>query len=166
MGYLVRRVLPLVVLALGAWGCSSKSADPEEEAVRKAFADFQAALKARDPEKIWGLLDDDSRAEADRAAKDIHDAYAKADAAGKAETEKALGLSAAELAALDGKGFLKTSRFHGKYHEVPDSKVEKVVVQGDKATLTYVEEDGDKEKLSFVKQAGQWKVSVPMPKGG
>lgn len=169
MGYLVRQVVPLAFLAAGAWGCSKPADAPasgEEEAVRKAFTAFQEALKARDADKVWGLLDDDSRAEADRAARDVRDAYGKADAAGKGELEKALGLSAADLAALDGKGFLKTKRFHGKYDEIPGSKVDKASVQGDKATVTYVEDDGDKVKLELVKQGGQWKVSVPMPRGG
>ena len=165
------RAAPLALLALGAWGCSKPAdapASPDEAAVRQAFAAFQEAVKAKDADKLWRLIDDDSRAEADRAARDTRDAHAKADAAGKADQEKALGLSAADLAALDGKGFLRTTRFHGKYHEVPASTVEKVAVQGDKATLTYVEDDADhdKEKLTFIRQAGQWKVSAPMPRGG
>jgi hypothetical protein len=30
-------------------------------------------------------------------------------------------------------------------------------VDGDKATVFYTEEDGDKEKLSLVRQGGKWK---------
>jgi hypothetical protein len=138
----------------------------DEGAVRAAFAAFQAALEARDADKLWGMLDEDSRAEAERAAKALQGAYEKADAAAKAEQEKALGLTGPELAALTGPGFLKSNRFHGKYHEIPGSKVEKVTVQGDRATVNYVEDDGDKEKLTLVRQGGAWKLSLPMPKGG
>jgi hypothetical protein len=159
-------VLPLIGLALAA-GCSSNPTAPgpnEEESVRQAFASLQAALKARDADRVWGLLDADSRAEAERAAQAVRDAYAKVDAAGRSEQEKALGVPGAELADLKGPGFLKTKRFHGKYDEVPESKVDKVAVQGDRATVNYTEPDGDKEKLTLVRQEGQWRVSLPMPK--
>ena len=36
----------------------------------------------------------------------------------------------------------------------------KVMVDGDKATVFYEEEDGDKEKLELVRQDGKWKVIV------
>lgn len=137
----------------------------DEEQVRQVFLDFQSALKARDPDKVWALLDADSQAEAERAAQAIQAAYAKATAAEKAEMEKALGLDGKELAALKGPGFLKSKRFHGKYDEVPESKLEKVTVQGDAASVNYTEPDGDKEKFSLVRQEGHWKLSIPMPKG-
>lgn len=167
MTSLTKRLVPLAVI-LAACGCSKPAAPPpagsEEEAVQKAFATFQEAMKAKDGEKLFGLLDTDSQAEATRAAQTIKDAYAKATPAEKGETEKALGLPAAEVAALDAKGFLKSKRFLGKYHEIPDSKFEKATVQGDKATANYIEDDGDKVKLEMVKQGGAWKVSIPMPK--
>src|SRR4051812_1651402 len=98
-------------------GCTNpattRSAATEEGPVRETFAAFQEALKARDADKLWGLLDGDSRADAERAAKAVQAAYAKASAEEKAEKEKALGLSGAELAGLTGPGFLKTRRFHG-----------------------------------------------------
>ncbi|MFO0802829.1 MAG: hypothetical protein U0791_06865 [Gemmataceae bacterium] len=172
MSMILRRFLPFALLTFGAWGCSNKPADaaasPDEDAVRKAFASLQDAIKSKNAEQLWGLLDDETRAEADRAAKETRGVYTKADAAGKAEQEKSFGLTASEMAGLDGKAFLRSNRFHGKYHEVPASKVEKIVVQGDKATVTYVEDDDDhdREKLNFVKQGGQWKASLPMPRGG
>src|SRR5262249_4485083 len=90
-------------------------------------------------------------------------AYARAKADRKAKLEKTLGLSGAELAKLTGQGFLKTKRFQAKYDEVPGSKVNNVKVDGDQATVTYTEEDGDKEKLRLFLQKGEWKVSAPMP---
>ena len=166
MTSLTKRLVPLAVI-LAACGCSKPAAPPsgsEEEGVQKAFAAFQEAMKAKDGEKLFGMLDSDSQAEAERAAQAIKDAYAKAAPAEKGETEKSLGLSAAELAALDAKGYLKSKRFLGKWHEIPGSKYEKATVQGEKATLNYIEDDGDHEKLTYVKQGGAWKLSIPMPK--
>jgi hypothetical protein len=163
---IMKRFVPLAVI-LAACGCSKPAppaAGSEEEAVQKVFASFQEAMKAHDGEKLWGLLDSESQADAERAAQAVKDTYSKAGPAEKGETEKALGLSAAELAALDAKGFLKSKRFLGKYYEIPDSKFEKATVQGETAIAHYIEDDGDHVKLNMVKQGGTWKVSIPMPK--
>ncbi len=154
--------LLLVVLS----GCSDRPAGKAsgEEAVRQAFVAFQTALKERKAEQMWDLLDTESQADAEQAAQAIRSAYMKATPAEKAEQEKALGLSGAELAELKGPGFLRTRRFHGKYDELPDSKIDKIVVQGNSATVSYVEPDGDQEKLTLLLQQGQWKPSVPMPR--
>jgi hypothetical protein len=149
-------------------GCSSKPSDrpatDEEGAVREKFAELQSAIKGRDAEKLWTLLDARSRADAERAAKDLQTAYNQAGAEEKAKQEKALGLSGTELAGLDGKGFLKTKRFQKKYHEVPDGKIETVVIQGESATVYFLEPDGDKEKAIFIRQDGQWKMWLTMPR--
>jgi hypothetical protein len=150
-----------------AAGCSTpkeRSSANQEGAIREVVTAYQAALKARDGDKIWSLLDSDSQADADRAAKATRDIYAKASAEQKAEQQEALGLSDTELTALTGAGFLKSKRFHGKYHEVPDSTITGVTVQGDKATVNYTEQDGDKEQLKLFRQDGRWKLSVEMPK--
>jgi hypothetical protein len=59
---------------------------------------------------------------------------------------------------------IKTKRFLGKYDEIPDSKITGITVQGESATLNYLEPDGDKEKLIYTRQDGKWKVAMPMPK--
>jgi len=159
--------LPLIVLFVGCTPATPKASTPEaadEKAVRDAVVAFQSALKARDAENLWSLLDSESKDDAERAAKAIRDACAKASPEEKAEQEKALGLPGTELAALTGTGFLKTKRFHGKFHEVPDSTIDKVTPQGDTATVNYTEADGDHEHLTLVRQEGQWKLSLPMPK--
>jgi hypothetical protein len=147
-------------------GCS-KATDPgsvgQEGPVRETVASLQKALKDRDADKIWKLLEKDSQADAERAAHAIKIAYAKADVKEKSEQEQALGLSGVELAGLTGVGFLKTKRFHGKYEELSESKIDKVALQRNGATVSYTEPDGDKEKLNLVQQDGQWKVSLPMP---
>jgi hypothetical protein len=149
-------------------GCSSTdkpAGGTGEDEVKKAFASLQEALKAKDADKIWALLDDDGRADAERQATAVRDAYAKADKAGREEMEKSLGLGGKELADLKGVGYLKTKRFLGKHDEIVGSKLDKVTVSGDKATVNYTEEDGDKEKLSYSKAKDGWKVSLAIPKG-
>src|SRR5262249_28153214 len=112
-----------------------RAADKEE--VEGVFKAFQAALKARDAAKVYSLLDSTSRAAADRSASLIKSAYARATSDQKDKMAKALGLPGAELAKLTGEGFLKTKRFQAKYDEVPGSKIEKVTVQGNRATVFY-----------------------------
>src|SRR5262249_49483167 len=102
--------------------------------------------------------DSASQAEAERVARTLKANYAKAK--DKAKLEKTFGLTAAELAGLTGKVYLKSKRFLGKYGEVPGSKVDKVAVEGDKATVFYTEEDGEKENLSLVRQGGKWKFPL------
>jgi hypothetical protein len=157
-----------LAVAVIAAGCAKPtgqaSSTDEVKSVSETFAAFQEALKERDVDKIWALLDSDSQADAERAAKAIQDAYAKAGAEQKAKQEKGLGLEGGELAALTGKGFLKTKRFHGKYDEVPGSKIDKVTVKGDSASVDYTEADGDKETLKLVRQQGKWKLRVQIPK--
>ena len=154
-----------IVVALG---CSSKPSDRsvtgEEDAVREKFAELQSAIKSHDAERLWALLDTRSRADAERAAKNIQTAYNQAGAEEKAKQEEALGLSGTELAKLDGKGFLKSKRFQKRYHEVRDGKIDKVVIQGENATVYFLEPDGDNEKAIFVRQEGQWKTWLIMPK--
>lgn len=155
-------LLLVAVLAAGPIGTAFGQSAEEKEA-RDTFTAFAQAIKAKDAGKTWKLLDKDSQAAADRAAKSVRTTYGKASADDKKKLEKALGLTGTDLAKLTGEGFLKTKGFHGKYHEVPGSKIDKVTIQGKRAIVHYVEADGDKERLRFVKQDGKWKVSAPMP---
>ncbi len=138
--------------------------DDAEAMVRAKFKAIQVAVKSRDVEKIWSMLNDKSKATAEKFVKDVQTAHAKAGAKDKTEMENELGMSGAEIAKLTAMGYLKTKRFQKKYDEMPDSKVEKVVVQGDNATVHFLEPDGDKEKLIFVRQDGQWKAWLGIPK--
>jgi hypothetical protein len=150
-------------------GCSrpAENAAPAkgEDEARATFVAFQQALKAKDADKLWSLLDTDSQADAERKAKAVRDAYAKANPKDRTEQEKTLGLSGAELESLKGVGFLKSKRFLGynKYDEIPSSKIDKIDVKGDRVVVNYVDDDGDKEKLELIREAGKWKVVAPMP---
>ena len=149
-------------------GCSTKPTDrkiaDEEGVVRGTFVELQSAINNHDADKLWELMDNKSRAEADKTAKDIQAAHAKASAEEKVKQEEALGLTGTDVARLTGRGFLQSKRFQHKYHELPDSQIEKVAVQGDNATVHYLEPDGDHEKMIFVRQDGQWKVWLALPK--
>jgi hypothetical protein len=65
----------VVVLAAGLAGCGKQPApttvpptSPEDEAaLRAVFAELQQAIQERDGEKLWGLLAEKSRAEAEKA---------------------------------------------------------------------------------------------------
>jgi hypothetical protein len=173
----LRPLLGVVAMAVLAAGCTSQGerakgdgkkgeakGDAEAE-IRQVFADFQGAVKARDGGKLWDLLAEDSRQDAERKAKAVREDFNKNnDHQRKDEMAANLELSAAELKDLDAKGYLKSKQFFGKYHEVPDSKVEKVTVTGDKAQLTYVEEDGDKVPMKLEREKGHWKLLAEMPK--
>src|SRR4051812_16424824 len=158
----MRLHLAFLVLLVTLTGCSGPKSDPPkpEGDVRQAFVAVQEALKARDADKVWPLLAAESQADADKAAQAVRDAYAKADAGEKEKQEKALGLPGKELAALKGLGFLKTRVFLELElsKELPTSKIDKVTVQGDQATVDYTEPDDEKEKLTFAREDGKWKA--------
>lgn len=161
-----------LVVALGCSKEAERTATPspasspdEEKAVREKFAELQSAIQGRDSEKLWALLEKRSQADAERTAQEVRANYEKASPQEKSAQEKTLGLTSAELAGLTGKGFLKTNAFHKKYHELPEGKIERVVLGKDGATVHFLEPDGDKEKVIFVRQDGEWKVWLTMPKG-
>jgi hypothetical protein len=158
--------LAVTILAALA-GCAppAPGLSKDEEGLKEAFVSLQGALKAKDADKVWALLDADSQSDADRQATAVRDAYAKADKAGREEMEKSLGLNGKELETLKGVGYLKTKRFLGKHDEIADSKIDRVSASGDKGTVNYTEQDGDKEKLTFTKVKDGWKVSLAIPKG-
>jgi hypothetical protein len=163
------RLLPAILIGLLA-GCTGGSpsqpaagGDADKDKVKAAFEAVQQAVKARDADKLWNLLDSDSQADAERAAKAWKEKYAMAEAE---KVKKDLGVSAEELAKLAGSSFLKTEPFHNKYEELSQSKMKDVKVAGEQASVDYVEPDGDKEVLKFSRQSGQWKarLMMPMPK--
>ena len=133
-----------------------------QDEVRQAFASLQKAIKASDADAIWCLIDSDSQADANRAAKAVQAAYGKAK--DKADFEKRYGLVAKDLIDMNGKLFVKSNRFHGKYYEVPGGKIDSITIKGDKARVNFTEEDGDKEKISLVRMKSQWRFTLPMPK--
>jgi hypothetical protein len=47
---------------------------------------------------------------------------------------------------------------------VEQGKIEKVTARGDSATVYLSEPDGDREKFVFLREGGEWKVWLGMPK--
>jgi hypothetical protein len=114
----------------------------DEKEVRATFAAFKEAMKARDGDRIWDLLDEESRAAAEQAAR-IHKKGGTA------------------------KEFLRDDLFLGQpqLREVPAGEIIRVSLQGKKATVFYSEPgDDDEERLIMVHEKGQWTVSPPMPR--
>jgi hypothetical protein len=164
----------VLTLAAVVAGCSKEppggipatgGADPDSEAaVRTRFADVQAAIRAKDGDKLWDLLSLKSQADAEKEAAGVRAAYEQAGAGERATLEKDLGVPAADLAKLTGAGFLKSKLFHDRRGDMADGTVTRVTAQADSATVYFDEPDGDKEKLVFVREAGQWKAWMAIPR--
>jgi hypothetical protein len=152
---MARWVLPSVLLLV-----FSSAARASEAEVRSAFTALQKALKSGDAEKIWPLLDKSSQEAAARVAKGWKGRYSKARPRDKVKLEQMFGLSAKEMAGLTGKLYVKSKRWQGLHDEIAPSVVTKVMVAGARATVFYTEPDGDKEKLLFTRQGGQWRASL------
>jgi hypothetical protein len=158
----------VLLLVSFAPGCTREparpAAAPAESEVREKFAQVQAAVKAGDADRIWALMSSKSRADAEKEAKAMRTAYQKGTAGEKAALEKDEGLGAEELAKLTGLGFLKTERFRHKHHDLPGGTITRVSTAADTATVYFVDEDNEDEKLHFVREEGQWKAWLAMPK--
>ena len=163
----------LLLGSLLVGGCAApapkagKGSDTDAE-VRKAFADFQAAVKDRSGERLYDLLDSDSRQDADRVARAVKETYATADEKKKEELAKRVGLPAAKLQDLSGKTFLESELFYryDEHDELPDVKqLDKVDVKGDTARVDY--KDPDKPDVmmhqKLTRQDGRWRVQVKVP---
>jgi hypothetical protein len=140
------------------------AADKNEEEIKTAFAALQSAVKAEDVDKIWGLLAKDSQDEAEREAKVVRDGFGKLTNKKKAAFQEKMGLSAKEMTEMTGKLYLKSKPFTEEVDDLPDSKLDKVVVAGESATVHYTDEEGKRETIDVVREQGQWKFDVSVPK--
>jgi hypothetical protein len=161
-------ILVCILLLPFAMGCNSKPLESpkfnEEPALREKFMELQAMIKTQDAVKLWAMLDTKSQADAAREAKNVQALYAQATAEEKRKQEESLGLTGSDMTQPIGLWVLKTKQFHQKYGELAESKIEKMAVEGNSGTLHYSEADGDQEKLIFLREDGQWKVWLSMPK--
>jgi hypothetical protein len=162
------RWLAVIAFVVPAVGCSkppaSSAADSAEADVRAVVTALQAAIKDKDADRLWALLDSKSQTEADQAAVAVQGKYKLAGAAGKPALEKEYGLPGKDLEKLDGPGYLRTAPFWKKYHELSDADITQVTVVGKKATVYYTEKDGDKEKFDLAQRDGKWKAQLTIPK--
>jgi hypothetical protein len=154
--------LLLVTLAAGPARPQGKDAESQ---VRARFGELQAALKAKDVDRTWKLLAKKSRSDAERVAKDVRSAYAKASPKEKARQEEVLGLSGKELASMTGKDYLRTKRFLRKAGEIARGEFRKVAVETERARVYYFDvDDNEIERVVFVREGGEWKAWLPVVK--
>lgn len=154
----------LIAFATGLAGCPADSAKKGDEEVRQAWTALQSAVKAKDPDKLWELLDKDSQSDAERQAKAAQETYSKLADKDKADYEEKLGLTSKELSDMTGKWYVKSKVFYKKHYEIPDSKLDKVAVTGETAKLNFIEPDDDDMKMSLVRDKGRWRFNMSIPK--
>jgi len=184
----MKRLIPLIpffFLLPEMGGCSQNKPDPTpaktpseaERAIEQAFTRLQANIAALQEKKqrvddpIWDLLGPGSQADAEREAKIVKDAYAKLTDKDKADLEQKLALSAKELGDMNGKHYVKSQLFLDKYQKVPESKVSKITITGEKATLDFVQPDKNTVTVGLTRHKtveGQplldkWKFKLEIP---
>ena len=167
MGRYKRQLQYLLLTALlGAIGCAkTPEAAPvdEEPAVRARFEELQKALKERDPERLNRLLAIESQANAHFVAHTLRSAFARADEKTLERYRKELGISLEDMTRFNGPMFLKTRPFLAEYARLSDAMLERVSIQGENATVSCRNEEGELEKLFLIRQDGEWKFQLPMP---
>ena len=116
-------------------------------------------------ERLWAPLASKSQTDAERVAKEVRSAYAEAGAEAKKRQEEALGLSGKELAGLTAKGYLRSKRFRKKSDEIAGGQFKKVAVEAESATVYFFDpEDNETERVVFVREGGEWKAWLSVPK--
>jgi hypothetical protein len=165
----------LLVFAIGCGGGGASSPDA-------AFKDYQAAMKAKDGDKVWNLTSKEGRGHIDEAAKmmkaQVNEGLKQLDKltgeqkkiAEKLMDEqisKMFGMTVGEITKMDGKGLLtfmlKNAEKMGKgdeINEITGATLQDLKVEGDKATAK-VKTAKKTEPISFVKEEGSWKVTPP-----
>ena len=146
-----------------------KKSDPADGATRAeikaAFDALQVALDEKDADKIWSLLTQDSRDDAEREAKAVKEAFSKIADKKKPAFAKNIGLSAKEMTEITGKLYLKSNAFHtDKMEELSDCDVDEIAVAGESGVVHYTDEEDAKVKLAVVREQGQWRFAVPVAK--
>ncbi len=172
----MHRSASLFMAALLLAGCTqpaSRPATPTGSAaeVAQAFTAFKTAMKERNGDKLYELLDSDGRHDADREAKLIKEKFSKADDKENAALAKRLGLAAEKLQNLTGKGFLASDLFYNydEHNELEEVKQpENVAVSGNSAKVEFKDPDDQSKmlNLALVREDGQWRFTkVKMPRG-
>jgi len=178
------RLISLFFLLPAMMGCSQnksnlapKTTSEAEGAVEQAFTRLQADIAALQEKKrrvddpIWDLLGPESQADAEREAKVVKAAYAKLAEKDKGNLEKKLALSAKELGNMDGKHYVKSQPFLANYQKVPESKVSKITVTGEKATLEFVQPDKTSVTVNLTRHKSaegqplldKWRFNLEIP---
>jgi hypothetical protein len=151
-------MLALVVAGRGVTYAGGQA----ETDVRARFKQLQDAINAKDSAKVWAMSTTKTQEAATKVAKGIQDKFAKANDAGKDKLAKIVGLPKDAVAKMTGQDYFKTPAFNEKFSELadPKTKIEKVVLKGDKATVHFIEPDNDKVTIDFVVQDKEWKAEI------
>jgi hypothetical protein len=167
--------LTTLIVSLGLAGCTNNAgadkagnSKKSEDDIKQSFTALQAAIKAKDGDKVWTMMSKDAQEDAERQAKAIKEAHTKMSDKEKEEYEKKIAVSVKDLTSFDGKGYVRSkSFFTGEVAEIPDSKFDKVAMSSkDAGTLHYIEDDGkgDKERMSVLREQDQWRFTLNVPK--
>lgn len=146
---------------------SEEARKKTEEEITTVVTNLQAAVKAKDADKIWDLLDTQSQKVLEAEALRIKQHYAKLAAEDKSAYETKLGLSRQELAEMTGKLYVKLIPFYDKvFNKIPDSKFEKIEQTAPLTAIVHcTSRDGSAAKLDVFREAVRgWKIIVPIPK--
>jgi hypothetical protein len=159
-----------VALLLVATVVAGGAATPEA-----AFKEFQGAFKAKDGEKVWGLLSKESQAKLDRLVAVMRQqmkALEKLTPEQRKQIEdqlaKKLGMPLADLLKMDGKQLFVYSvknagtlgNSNASFQQFLSATLEDVQVDGDKATAN-LKTAMKSNRVRFVKEGGSWKVTMP-----
>jgi hypothetical protein len=153
-----------ILVLVGSSSAADRATADDTELLRKKFGEVEAAIKAKDADKLWDVLSAKSQKDAEKIANEVREAYAKASVEEKRKQEEAMGLAAKDIPQLTAKGWIKGQSVWRKFHDLPGGKILRVDVAGDNATVQYLETDGDREKMLFVKQGGEWKAWLILPR--
>jgi hypothetical protein len=157
--------LKIVCLMLASvTGCAGSAAADDTEVLHQKFKEIQQAVKIKDAEQLWNLVSIKTQKDADKIGKEVRETYGKASSEEKRKQEQTLGLSAADFQELAGKGFVKSAGIWKKYHDLPGSSITRVTIAGDSATVNYLETDGDREKMLFLREGNEWKAWLVLPR--
>jgi hypothetical protein len=151
----------LLIAGCGAPPSQKGTAAVEDGELKEAFTAYQKALRDKNADRLWDMLSTQARADADRVTQQLRGTFVRANAEVKAKLAKDLGLTMSEMTNLTAKDYLRTPRFVGAkpQDEIPKSKFEGAAIEGEKATVKYVEPDDHKKELRFVREGKRWKVS-------
>jgi hypothetical protein len=135
----------------------------EDEAVWKVVQALQRAVKEKDYDAVWSLLDEDTRKKAEEVAKKVKEQYVSGDAGVRSELSERHGFTTgSEFERLDGRGYVHSKVFWYEIEDLPDSTFKTPAeIDGTEATVRYTEKGETKEEqLTLIKEEGKWKVEV------
>jgi hypothetical protein len=156
-------------------GCTPTKKKKSAEAVRadvaECFNKLQAAideLRDGDPEKLWELLAEQSKADAAKKAKAFRTDFAKRDKEEQAEIARKFGATVEEVRdKFSGLGYFRwmSDKIYERYFLMVKAEVDHVTLDGDEATVYYRPDDATRntKSVEFVREDGRWRAILSIP---